>query len=236
MTKRIFVIDDDSDHAESLADLLAMRGHSVEIAHSGEEAVERFRTAAFDLVLMDVKLPGMNGVETFFEFRRVRPDARVMMMTGYSVEQLVSEAVAHGALGVLHKPFDGAQLIAVVDSVPPKGLVLVADDDPEIAERIPPILEAHGWRVEVARTGQEALDMAADAEYDCVLLNLQMPVLSGLEVYMQLKALGRISPTILIASRPDEAEPSCVAAAQGLLVKPIDAASLLDAIARLAPA
>jgi two-component system, NtrC family, response regulator HydG len=118
MSKRIFIIDDDRDHAESLAEVLEMRGHEVALAHSGEEAVELFKDADFDLVLLDVKLPGMNGVETFVEFRRLRPDARVMMMTGYSVEQLVAQAVEQGALGVLHKPFSPQALLEFVESTP----------------------------------------------------------------------------------------------------------------------
>ena len=66
MSRRIFIVDDDQDHAESLADILELRGYEVEVAFTGEDAIERFREADFDLVFMDVKLPGKNGVETFF--------------------------------------------------------------------------------------------------------------------------------------------------------------------------
>ncbi len=76
MSARILVIDDDRDHADSIVDILMMRGHAVEAAFSGESGVEIFREGYFDLVFMDVKLPGMNGVETFFEFKKIRPDAR----------------------------------------------------------------------------------------------------------------------------------------------------------------
>ncbi|MGH7093684.1 MAG: response regulator, partial [Stellaceae bacterium] len=62
MKQRVLIVDDDVDHAESLADVLEMRGHPVELAHSGEEAIECFKAAEFDLVLLDVKLPGINGV------------------------------------------------------------------------------------------------------------------------------------------------------------------------------
>jgi two-component system response regulator HydG len=118
MTKRIFVIDDDKEHAESLADILEMRGYEVDVAHSGEAALARARETGFDIALMDVKLPGINGVETYREFRRLHPQARVMMMTGFSVGALVAEAIDQGALGVLHKPFSPQALLEFVESTP----------------------------------------------------------------------------------------------------------------------
>ena len=73
-----------------------------------------FRGEDFDFVLLDVKLPGINGVETFLEMRKIRPGAKVMMMTGYSVEQLVAQAIEGGALGVLHKPFAAMQVLELL--------------------------------------------------------------------------------------------------------------------------
>ncbi len=99
---RALVVDDDRDHGESVAEVLEMRGFSVDVAFTGEDAVSCFRDVDFDIVLMDVKLPGMSGVEAFSACRMIRPAARVVMMTGYSVEQLVVWAVENGALGVLH--------------------------------------------------------------------------------------------------------------------------------------
>ena len=114
MSRCIFVVDDDRDHAESIADILALQGDDVVLAFSGEEAVRRFGEQAFDLTLMDVKLPGMNGVEAFFELRRQRPDAIVVMMTGFSLEHLLAQAMLSGADGILHKPFAAAQLLEAI--------------------------------------------------------------------------------------------------------------------------
>ena len=231
MSCRIFVVDDDRDHAESLAEILELRGYTAEIACSGEEAVERFRVADFDLVLMDVKLPGMNGVETFFAFRELRPDARVIMMTGFSVEQLLRQAVEHGALGVMHKPFSAEDLLATVENVKPRGLVLVADDDPLYAESVAEVLLGAGYRVRIARTGQEAIEIMQRGGVDCLLLDLRLPVLSGLEVYMALQRAGQVVPTVLVTGHPacDEVR-TLSPLTQGLLVKPFDPATLLDAM------
>jgi CheY-like chemotaxis protein len=231
MNSRVFIVDDDRDHAESIADVLEQRGYAVEVATSGEEGARRFREASFDLILMDVKLPGMNGVETFAEFRKIRPDARVVMMTGYSVEQLLAQAVKDGALGVLRKPFAIADLLDLLERVKPRGLVLVADDDPDFADSIEPVLRRHGYSVRIARTGDQALAAADGAT--CLVLDLKMPVLSGIEVYLRLRDAGRAVPTILVTAYADahrDALARLEPATGGLLIKPFDPADLLRAI------
>jgi two-component system, NtrC family, response regulator HydG len=234
MTMRVFIIDDDRDHAESIADVLSMRGLETELAFSGEAGLARFREAQFDIVFMDVKLPGMNGVETFFEFRKIRPDVKVMMMTGFSLEQLVAQAVENGALGVLRKPFEIKDLLDVLEHVKPRGMVLVADDDPEFAESLEPILLAHGYRVEIASSGAEALEKAAQEGVNCLILDLKMPVLSGLEVYLKLKESGRTLPTIFVTGFPGERNLALAHLQrpidQDVLMKPFDPAVLLTAI------
>jgi len=232
MTDRIFIVDDDRDHAESIAEILEMHGYEVELAFSGEEAVERFKSADFSVTLMDVKLPGMNGVETYFEFRRLRRDARVIMMTGFSVEQLVSQAVDNGALGVLHKPFSTEDLLEALEKGKPRGAVLVADDDIDLAETIETILADSGYRVIAARSGDEALSKAQADGIDCLLLDLRMPVLSGLEVFTKLRDAGHVFPTVFVTAYADEAQ-SALAISQAdtrLLTKPVDPRVLLETI------
>ena len=75
---RILVVDDDRDFAEGIADALELHGHEIAVAHSGEEALETFTETEFDLTFMEVKMPGWNGVESFREFRRRFPGAKVV--------------------------------------------------------------------------------------------------------------------------------------------------------------
>ncbi|HXQ52926.1 MAG TPA: response regulator [Stellaceae bacterium] len=234
MSMRVFIIDDDRDHAESIADVLTMRGFECELAFSGEAGLTRFREADFDIVFMDVKLPGMNGVETFFEFRKLKPDVKVMLMTGFSLEQLVAQAVENGALGVLRKPFEIKDLLDVLENVKPRGMVLVADDDPEFSASLEPILRQHGYSVQIVSSGREALEMASQEGVNCLILDLKMPMLSGLEVYVKLKELGRTVPTIFITGFPGERNLAMArlnqTIDQDVLMKPFDPNHLLAAI------
>ena len=234
MTMRVFIIDDDRDHAESVADVLGMRGYECELAFSGEAGLARFREADFDIVFMDVKLPGMNGVETFFEFRKLKPDVKVMLMTGFSLEQLVAQAVENGALGVLRKPFAIEELLDVIEQVKPRGLVLIADDDPEFAASLEPVLTQRGYKVRIAGSGDEALALASQDKLTCLILDMRMPVLSGIEVYLRLKEAGRAVPTIFITGFPSDRNMALARLShpleQNILMKPFDPAELLAAL------
>src|SRR5215212_9261324 len=103
---KILVVDDDEDNTCSLCELFELEGHKATMAHSGEAAIAAYMNENFDLAFMDVMMPGLNGVESFMEIRKLKPEARVYMMTGYSVEQLLQQAMEHGAMGVLSKPID----------------------------------------------------------------------------------------------------------------------------------
>jgi two-component system response regulator HydG len=229
---RVLIVDDDRDHAESLADVIEMRGHMTQLAYSGEEAIGYFSADDFDFVLLDVKLPGINGVDTFLELRKIRPAAQVMMMTGYSVEQLVAQAIDGGALGVLHKPFAATQVLELLNKVKQRGRVLVADGDPAFVADIVPILEGAGYAVEIAATGAEALEKLIREPVDCLLLNMRLPVLSGADLYARLVEAGRTVPIVLMTGGQEDAEQDARLRSQNcdVLFKPFDPSALLTAI------
>ncbi len=230
---RIFVVDDDRDFAESLADVLEPQGHTVALAFSGEEAVQRFDAEDFDITFMDVRMPGMDGVESFLEIRKMKPGAKVVMMTAYSVEQLLDKAIEEGALGVLRKPFETDDLIKMLDAIKRRGIILVIDDDDDFAASVETFLTGHGYHVLVARTGEEAVEKVLANGIDLLVLDLRLPVLSGLDVYLELKNRGRALPTIIVTAYAAEEKESIDAlrsmSVTGCLVKPFDPAELLAA-------
>ncbi len=230
---QILVVDDDRDFAESLADVLELDGHSVEIAFSGEEAIQRFATRTYDLAFFDVRLPGKNGVESFMEIRRRHPEAKAIMMTGYSVPQLLDQALANGAWDILPKPLDLERLQQLLTQLRPCG-ILIADDDPDFVAAIREMLEMHAYRVYVARDGQEALDSVMANHIDILILDLCMPMMSGLETYMQLQSMGKALPTIIVTAYAREQAKTIdrlqTLSVAGVLNKPFDPRQLLNAI------
>ena len=237
-TLRILVVDDDSDAADSLAELFDMEGHEVVTAYDGETAIQAYRDGNFDLAFMDIMMPGKNGVESFFEIRRLRPDARVYMMTGYSVEQLVQQAIDNGALGVLSKPLDLQKVSAAIEESRPHGVLLVSDQDPEFGGYLKQLVAGVGYRCEVATDGTQASELAASGEVDVLILDLKLPVIDGIEVFTKLKDNGHAIPTIIITAQEEPNQPTLQAIRQvsvtGILNKPFDPGKLLDRLQELA--
>ncbi len=229
----ILIVEDDQDFAESMADTLELHGHEVQLAVSGEEAVGVFKEKDFDIAFMDVRLPGKNGVESFLEIKKFKPEAKVVMMTAYSVNQLLDEAVENGAWGVLHKPFDMQHVLKTLKKIKPYG-ILIADDDPDFVKSIIDILKKKNYNVYVSRNGREALERITSDGIDVLLLDLHMPFLSGLEVYVELKKSGHTVPTIIVTAYAKEEADTLdrlrTLSVTGILTKPFDPKVLLQAV------
>jgi len=194
---KILIVDDNEDYAEGMADLLQTRGHLSVVANSGQAALNKVRTENFDLTFMDVKMPGMNGIEAYKAILEINPQARVVMMTGYSVESLLEEAVQAGASGVLHKPLNMDEVFKLLESLN-DGIILMVDDDPDFTQAVSELLEASGYRVEAASTGTAAIKRIIDNHVNLLLIDLRLPELDGLEVIRRLDDLGLQVPTVLL--------------------------------------
>ena len=110
----VLIVEDDQDFADSVAEILELDEHQVTVLASGEEAVANYDEKAFDLVLLDIKLPGMSGLECLRAIRTINPIANVVIMTGANTVQNRQEAKDSGALHVLQKPFDPLRLLELV--------------------------------------------------------------------------------------------------------------------------
>jgi DNA-binding response OmpR family regulator len=111
---RIMIVEDDTEVAESVAELLGHNGYLVEVAASGEAALRRAQTEDFSITIMDVQLPLMNGADSCRAIKRLKPEARVVMMTGLD-EWVSDRAVRVGAEGLLRKPFSPQDLLKLVE-------------------------------------------------------------------------------------------------------------------------
>ncbi len=106
MTRKcsVLIVDDDNGMTETLSDIFSEMGHEVSVAGDGFKAIKLVEARPYDLVLMDIKMPKMNGVETFRRLREVRPELKVVMMTAFALDELITEARRLGAADVLFKP------------------------------------------------------------------------------------------------------------------------------------
>jgi DNA-binding NtrC family response regulator len=233
----ICVVDDDRDIAEGLAEILKMVGHHVHTVFSGQDALSVLDQEDFDVAFINAELPELTDLESFMEVRRIKPDLKTVMMTGYTIEQLLGQAVRGGAVNVLQKPVTMDEVLRTLDNPNPKKIVLVAEDDPEIGDKIRDTLVLHEHRVTLAHTPEDALDSVEAGDCEILVLDLRRPVIDALEVYLELEKRDLGLPTIVVSTYPDKEDgPIDVLRDQtvtGVLIKPFDPAGLLAALETL---
>lgn len=139
---RVLLVDDEVDFVETLAERMRARGLEVETATSGLEAVERVRERTFDAIVLDLAMPGMDGLETLAELREIRPTAQVMVLSGKATVSKAVEATRLGAIDVLEKPAELDELLERIRAA--RAARIQAEDQRSLAE-IEDILATKGW-------------------------------------------------------------------------------------------
>jgi DNA-binding NtrC family response regulator len=112
--KHILITDDDKVIVEGFKALLELKGYKVSTAENGREALEEARKNFFNLALIDIKLPDMEGTGLLQEFRQLNPQIKLIIITGYSTRENAIESLNLGADGYLEKPLTPNKLLAVV--------------------------------------------------------------------------------------------------------------------------
>jgi len=113
----ILVVEDGQSQREMLRDFLLKEGHAVEEAASGEEAVQSIAGGAFDLVLLDYKMPGMDGMQVLQEVKRLNPETDVVIITAYGTIETAVDAMKAGAVDYITKPLEFDELLLLLDRV-----------------------------------------------------------------------------------------------------------------------
>jgi len=117
MKGQILLVDDNEEFLDSTRDVLDDEGYDIVTATSGEEGIELAGSQTFDVILMDIKMPGMNGVESFIEIKRCNPKVKVIMVTAYTVEDLMRQALKENAHTFLRKSVNMEQLLDLVEGI-----------------------------------------------------------------------------------------------------------------------
>lgn len=281
---KVLVVDDNEVSREILADMLRFFKLEVEAVSDGAAALTAVQRAAqpaaqateigggrpFDLVLMDWRMPGMNGDEVTRRLRAspaLRPPPKVIMVTAYGREDVIRLSEQAGAEGLLIKPVSPSALLDTVLSTLGRGRlfggeerrtsapelavsgrlagvrVLLVEDNEINREFAVELLRGEGVEVEEALNGREAVEMAAAGDYDAVLMDIQMPEMSGLEATAHIRALAegpdgdaRFADLPIIAmtalAMSGDAERCRAAGMNDHVAKPIDPDRLMAALAK----
>ncbi len=271
---RVLVVDDNEASREILAEMLRYFQMEVKVAANGETAINLLETTIeppFDLVLMDWRMPGMNGDEVT---RRIKIDPaiayqpKVVMVTAYGREDVIKLAEQAGVNGILVKPISPSTLLDTVLSVLGRGrvlgamsterqkspslitdfhqarLLLVEDHDIN-REFALELLHSMNLVVDEAVNGEEAVEMVQRRDYDCILMDIQMPVMDGLEAACRIRALAgqpggeRFAALPIIAmtalAMAQDTENSKAAGMNDHITKPIEPDRLMATLGKWIP-
>ena len=141
-TTTVLLVDDEQEFVEALAERLQVRGLNVVTAANGTVALERAKERTFDAVLLDMAMPGLDGLETLKGLLAINPDLQVILLTGRATLQQGVEAMKLGALDLLEKPADITTLVARIEDAAMRRISL---DDERVRQRVSDILRKKGW-------------------------------------------------------------------------------------------
>ncbi len=112
---KVLIVDDDESIRELFECIVEDLGYNCDTAADGQEGVEKVKQQSYKLVFLDIKMPKLNGIETLKQIKQINSATVVTMMTGFSVDDLVEEAMSLNASDVLYKPFDVETLEEVIN-------------------------------------------------------------------------------------------------------------------------
>lgn len=195
---KIMVVDDDRRMVKTICDILKVKGYAPQEAFSGEEAVEKVTADCPDCVLMDLKMPGIDGVEALHLIKVVAPDLPVVLMSAFATAEQEAEAKRQGAYAVLTKPIDLQLLLSFLSLLRKEESILVVDDDPDFCRTMRDILQNKGYKVETEMEAANVLDRMESDYKLAVLLDLKLGTADGIDVLAEIRARYPSKPVVLV--------------------------------------
>jgi DNA-binding NtrC family response regulator len=250
---KLLMVDDEKEFLETSANALGRRGFDIHLAYDGTTALQMMQRELFDIVVLDVKMPGLDGVEVFRRMQANWPYIPVVLLTGHGSINQAFQTSRAGVSDYLTKPCDIEELTSHIKDVLARAgktqkpaeekteevkdliHVLLVDDESELLESLQRILERRRMEVHTAQTGDKALELLKDTFIDVVVLDVRMPGMDGLEVLERIKKDFPTVEVILLTGHPsvDNAIKGIKLGASEYLIKPAKEEALVNIIQRV---
>jgi DNA-binding NtrC family response regulator len=231
---KILVVDDDRRIVKTTCDILKIKGHEAIAAYTGEEGVDMVRRERPDCVLMDIRMPGISGVEAMKQMRGAIPDLPIVLVSAYATEDTINEAERAGAYAVMSKPLDFQVILSFLSLLRKEESILVVDDDPGFCKTLKDILTLRGYQVETESEPNKVLDHLEKDYKLAVVLDLKLGAADGTDVLKEVRAKYPTKPVVLVTGYREEMANSIEKArrigAYTCLYKPLEVEALLQMI------
>lgn len=234
----ILVVDDNQDLLNTFAMILKRRGFSVQTATDGKAAIDKFQNQEFDVTLMDIVMPEMNGVDASRKMKEINPETPIILMTAYSDEELLQTAREEGVRQIIHKPIRIDQLIQMISEAADGQPILIVDDDTDICDTLTQILKTQGYEVMTANSGEQAIKLTQNKACQMAFIDVKLPNIDGLETLLRLKEINPELTVIMMTGFRNEVKEALDKAqaseAITCLYKPFDPAEAAELVKRVA--
>ncbi len=194
----VLIVDDHPGMCCTLKDILESEDHKVVTVTSGLAAVKICKEQRFDVILMDIRMPDLNGVETYLRIKEYIHGTRVILMSAFSVDELKQEALEAGAIAFLQKPLDIEQTLQLIRQVEYPPALVVMEDKKELEKQTAKLNEQN-YRVYTTNTAEEALSLASQIRFNLIMIDGRLHRMSSLEMYLALKKVTPTSVTIMLS-------------------------------------
>jgi len=245
--RRALVADDDAEVRETIAEWVRLQGFEVSQAANGLEALLHVKRERPHLIVLDLSMPRLGGLDALRRIRLFDPSIKVVVVTGTNDPRERQEAVRLGAVRVLPKPVDFEQLREALGhegsatvpggtrvGEPPtvQGRILVVDDDVDFDRMIEELLHSAHYSVRTVQTAASAFFAVTESLPDVILLDINMPGLSGIDLIPAIQAVSRDVKIIMVSGVTDSAlaKRALAAGAFDFVTKPVDLRHLLETI------
>ena len=142
MADRVLLVDDEKDFTDVLAQRMETRGVVVDVAPTGVDALEKINEKTYDAIILDLLMPGIDGIETCRRMLEKNPELQIILLSGHATVDKSVEAIKLGAMDFLEKPADIQKLMERIGSAKTNKMLLVEKKN---EERIRDILRSKGW-------------------------------------------------------------------------------------------
>ncbi|MFC1884103.1 response regulator [Thermodesulfobacteriota bacterium] len=227
---KVLLVDDEKEFVESLSERLELRNLDAEVAYDGEQALKALKEGSHDVMVLDLRMPGIDGIEVLRQVKKTKPDMQVVVLTGHGTDKDEREVKRLGAFAYLKKPIDLDQLIGTLKKEKLK--VLLVDDEKEFVESLGERLELRNLEAEVVYDGEQALKAVKEGSHDVMVLDLRMPGINGIEVLRQVKKTKPDMQVVVLTghgTEKDEKEAKRLGA-YAYMKKPVDVDTLVGTL------
>ena len=220
----VLIVDDDVDICCNMRDILEELGFVADTATDGPSAIEAVQRHAYDIALLDYKMPGMDGATLYSKIRGISPKTVGIMITAFAGSDGAEQARNAGTWKVLRKPVAIQELIDLMQSALRRPLILVVDDDADFCDNMWQILRDRNYRVAIANTEPNALLVAGAEEWDLALVDLRLGDGDGRRVVKQLCQQHPAAEVIIVTAFCGDVDDL---GSYPMLSKPIDVSQLM---------